>query len=80
LGDTATQFLSQALRGSGFENGLALEIWEAEFDQVQRQVFDGDSELYAFDPGVVIIFQSSHKLLSRYNRSDTKQLHLQKQN
>jgi FkbH-like protein len=73
LGDTATQFLAQAIRGCGHDNGLAIDIWEAEFNQVQRQVFDNESELYAFNPGVVIVFQSSHKLLSKYNRSDEKQ-------
>ncbi|MES2330066.1 MAG: HAD-IIIC family phosphatase [Bacteroidota bacterium] len=69
LGDSATQFLTQALCGSGFDSGLALEIWEAEFNQVERQVFDDSSELYAFGPEVVIVFQSSHKLLAKYNKS-----------
>jgi FkbH-like protein len=73
LGDTATQFLATALRGCGYDNGLALEVWEAEFNQVQRQVFDNGSELYAFNPAVVIIFQSSHKLLAKYNHADNKQ-------
>jgi FkbH-like protein len=76
LGDTATQLLAQALRGSGFDNGFDLKIWEAEFDQVQRQVFDKDSELYAFDPAIVIVFQSSHKLLNKYNRSGKNQIAL----
>ncbi len=38
LGDTATQFLVQALRGSGFDNGFDLQIWEADFNQIERQV------------------------------------------
>jgi predicted enzyme involved in methoxymalonyl-ACP biosynthesis len=69
LGDTATQFLCQALRGQGFENGFDLQIWEADFNQVERQVFDPSSDLYAFVPDVVIVFQSTHKLLNRYNKS-----------
>jgi len=68
LGDTSTQFLKQALRGEGFDRGFDLQIWEADFNQVERQVFDPSSELYAFGPGVVIIFQSSHKLLGKYNK------------
>ena len=34
LGDTGTQFLSQALSGTGLEQGLDLQIWEADFNQI----------------------------------------------
>jgi FkbH-like protein len=68
LGDTATQFLTQALRGLGYDNGFNLEIWEADFDQIERQVYDLSSELYEFKPEMVIVFQSSHKLLGKYNK------------
>ena len=68
LGDTATQFLSQALKGMGFDYGFDLQIWEADFNQIERQVFDTNAELYEFNPEVVIIFQSAHKLLGKYNK------------
>jgi FkbH-like protein len=68
LGDTATQFLVQALRGLGYDYGFDLQIWEADFNQVERQVYDPSSELYQFDPEIVILFQSSHKLLGKYNK------------
>ena len=68
LGDTATQFLKQALRGTGFEYGLDLQIWEADFNQIERQIFDPASELFEFAPEIIIIFQSSHKLLGKYNK------------
>jgi len=68
LGDTATQFLVQALRGMGFDNGFDLQIWEADFNQIERQVFDPSSEFYEFDPTIVTVFQSSHKLLGKYNK------------
>src|SRR3984885_1461891 len=68
LGDTATQFLSIALRGTGFELGFDLRIWEADFNQVELQVFDPASALYQFNPEVIILFQSSHRLLQKYNK------------
>ncbi len=68
LGDSATQFLNQAIRGSGFESGIDLEVYEADFNQIERQVFDSSSELYAFAPDIIIIFFCSHKLLSKYNK------------
>lgn len=76
LGDTATQFLKQAIQGLGFDEGFNLEIWEADFNQIERQVFDSSSELYEFNPEIVIIFQSSHKLLGKYNKIKPEQ-HLQ---
>ncbi len=68
LGDTATQFLIQALRGAGYDYGFDLQIWEADFNQIERQVFDPASELYEFKPEIVIVFQSAHKLLATYNK------------
>jgi len=40
LGDTATQFLIDALRGTGFEQNFHLDVWQADFNQIERQVFD----------------------------------------
>ncbi len=69
LGDSATQFLVQALRATGYEAGYDLQIWEADFNQIERQVFDPTSELFEFNPELVILFHSSHKLLAKYNKS-----------
>lgn len=68
LGDTSTQFLKQAFRGTGFEQGIDLDIWEADFNQIERQVFDPSSELFEFNPEIIIIFHSAHKLLDKYNK------------
>lgn len=38
LGDTATQFLAIALRGMGVEHGYHINLFEAEYNQVERQV------------------------------------------
>lgn len=72
LGDTATQFLNQALRGTAYEKQIDLEIYEAEFDQVTQEIVDVESGLYAFRPELIIIFQSSHKLLTTYNKSSAQ--------
>lgn len=69
LGDTSTQLLIQALRGEGFDHGFDLNIWDADFNQIELQVFDQSSELYEFNPEIVLLFQSTHKLLGKYNRT-----------
>lgn len=73
LGDTSTQFLVQALKGLGYDSGFNLQIWEADFNQIERQVYDLSSELYEFKPEMVIVFQSSHKFLGKYNKIKPEQ-------
>ena len=62
VGDTATQFLSTAIRGTGLERGYNINLYEAEYNQVERQFLDPSSELYEYDADFVILFQSTHKL------------------
>ena len=69
LGDTSTQFLTEGLRGMGFDHGFDLKIWEADFNQIERQVYDLSSDFYEFKPEMVIVFRSSHKFLAKYNKS-----------
>lgn len=73
LGDTSTQFLSQAIRGEGFDIALDLQIWEADFNQIEMQVFNSNSEMYAFQPDIIVLFLSSHKLLNKYNKLKVEQ-------
>ncbi len=68
LGDTATQFLKQAIRAYGFECGFDLDIWEADFNQIELQVFDNSSEFYKYKPELVILFHSTHKLNNKYSK------------
>lgn len=74
LGDSATQFLVYALRGMGYEYGYDLEIWESDFGQIDRQIFDSTSKFYTVQHDVVIVFQSSQKLLEKYNKRPIERL------
>ncbi|WP_223608953.1 HAD family hydrolase [Chryseobacterium sp. OSA05B] len=69
LGDTATQFLNVALRGTAMNEGFEFEIFEADFGQISRQILDPSSEYYEFNADYTIIFESTHKLLSQYYKS-----------
>jgi FkbH-like protein len=70
LGDSMTQFLNVALRGTAIDRGYSLNIFEANYNQVQMQVQNPDSELHRFQPDFVIVFQSTHKLLEEYSLSE----------
>lgn len=61
VGDTATQFLATAIRGDGAMRGYSINLFEAEYNQVERQFLDPSSELYKFDADIIVLFQSTHK-------------------
>lgn len=67
VGDTATQFLATALRGEAINRGYDLELFEAEYNQVERQFLDPSSELYTFEADYIVLFQSTHKLCEHHS-------------
>ena len=67
VGDSATQFLATAIQGAAIERDIKLDFYEADYNQVEMQVANPDSELHAFAPDYVIVFQSTHKLLEKYS-------------
>ena len=66
LGDSATQFLATAIKGMGIERGYNIDLFEAEYNQVERQVLDPTSDLYQHKAQYTIVFQSTHKLMEKY--------------
>ena len=69
VGDFATQFLKQALRGYGYDLNYNFKIYEADYNQIDAQIMDASSELYQFKPDFVLIFQSIQKLHKQYIKS-----------
>ncbi len=67
VGDTATQFLATAIKGMGVERGYNIDLFEAEYNQVERQFMDPTSDLYAFEPQYIVVFQSTHKWNEHYS-------------
>lgn len=66
LGDSATQFLAKAIRAYGYEAKISFEIFEADFDQLNRQILDPESELYHSRPEYIILYLSAEKLWDRF--------------
>ena len=73
VGDTATQFLATAIRGMGVERGDNVDLFEAEYNQVERQLLDPTSDLYQFNADFIVIFQSTHKLGEHHSMLSTEQ-------
>ena len=67
LGDTATQFLAIAIKGDAAARGCPVKLFEAEYNQIGRQILDPTSDYHNFGAQYTIIFQSTHKLLEAYS-------------
>jgi FkbH-like protein len=70
LGDSATQMLSQALKGYGYNLGINFEIYEAGHNQIEREILDPSSDMYNFKPEFIILFHSSQKLQHLFYQSN----------
>lgn len=66
LGDCATQHLAAAIKGYAYEEGERFEMFEADYDQIDAQLMDENSEFYAFQPETVLLFMCAEKLYKRY--------------
>lgn len=72
LGDSATQLLATALRGTGVQRGLNVELLEAEYNQVEQLLLNPASELYSSGAEYIVLFQSTHKLAELHAKRDSK--------
>ena len=75
LGDTATQLLATAICGEGIDRSYRIDLFEADYNQVERQVMDPTSQLYTHDAEYTVVFQSTHKLLEHYSLMPASEWH-----
>jgi FkbH-like protein len=69
-GDHATQLFARLIDGWGYEYGLNLEVFEADYDQVDGELLNAGSGLHIFLPSYVIIALSVEKLRQRWYSLD----------
>jgi FkbH-like protein len=73
VGDSSTQLLAIAIKGMGIMKGYNTIVFEAEYNQVERQLLDLTSDLYQFDADFIVIFQCTHKLGEYYSMLSIEQ-------
>lgn len=84
VGDCSTQHLATALRGFGYQEGYNLNIFDSDYNQIESQIMDDSSELYAYNPDAVLIYMSTEKLYEKFcetpleNRASFAELTIQK--
>jgi FkbH-like protein len=62
LGDCATQHIATALKGYAYTKNTALDVFDADFNQILPQSMDSNSEMYLFKPDAVLIYMCVEKL------------------
>lgn len=73
VADSASQFFVQALKGYGIERGFNFEIYEGDYNQVDQQLLNPSSELYASSPHYIVLFHSAQKLLRTFYASSASE-------
>lgn len=69
LADSATQHLKTAVLGMGREEKFPVSVFEADYDQIEIQVFDPASKLYRYEPEMILLFMSTQKLYEAFCES-----------
>lgn len=70
LGDASTQLLSKAIFGQAISLGYKLSLFEADYNQIELQILNPNSEFYNHPSDFVIIAETSQKLKSSFYKLD----------
>lgn len=62
IGNCATQHIATAIKGEAFLRGLSIDVFDADYDQIDAQTMDSGSELYSFAPNAVLLVMCTEKL------------------
>jgi len=66
IGDSATQFIVKSLRRNVKDLPYDVDIYEADYNQIELQILDNGSDLYNYKPDTVIVIQSAQNLLHKF--------------
>lgn len=73
IGDNSTQFLTQAIKGYGYVKKLNIDIFEANYNQINEQIIYSNSEIYLFNPKYILLYISSEKLYEDFCNTPLEQ-------
>lgn len=73
VADWSVQMLGQAIRGYGWEENLDLQIYEAAFDQMEAELLDPQSSLYAFQPDCILLFPCAETLQRKFQNASLQE-------
>lgn len=71
LGNAATQFLATAIEGNAKLERINLEVFDADYNQIVFQLMDPQSEVYAFQPDFILLYEATDKLYEEFLDEDS---------
>ena len=66
LGNTATQFFSKAIEGYAKLSSLNLKVLDTDYNQIDAQLLDINSEVYMFKPDNILLWLATDKLYEEF--------------
>lgn len=70
LGNCSTQFLAVACEGCAKIRNINLKVFDADYNQIEAQLMNPQSETYEFRPDYILLYFSSEKLYEEFLRRD----------
>ena len=72
MGNDATQHLKNAIIGTGVINTLNIETFDADYNQIEYQIFNPESEMYESKPDVILLSMCVEKLYEEFVSTTNK--------
>lgn len=69
MGTGATQHFAKAVQGYAYQEGIALTVFDADYNQIDAQVMDAASELYQMKPDFTLFWLCTEKLYEEFCQS-----------
>ena len=73
MGDCATQHLATAIRGASVYYNNPIQVVDIDYNLIDAQILDKNSELYSSAPNFTIIFMCTEKLQQAFYSSSKKE-------
>ena len=70
MGNSSTQHLATAIKGYGYLENFNFEILDADYNQIDAEIMDENSETYNFNPDYILIYMSTEKIYEDFCRID----------
>ncbi len=66
VGTSSTQHLSTAIKGYAYEKNINLDVLDVDFNQLNSQFLNSESEVFKFNPNAILIYISTESLFNEF--------------
>ncbi len=66
IGNVATQFLAVAVNGLAKINGINIIVQDTDYNQIDAQLLDDNSEVFQFNPQFIVLWLATDKLYEEF--------------